>query len=55
MTARENLLVAAAHGRPGPWNLETVIEAFPMLRQRLDSRAGNLSGGEQQATAIGRL
>lgn len=54
MTARENLLVAAAHSRPGPWNLDAVIEAFPMLRQRLDSRAGNLSGGEQQATAIGR-
>jgi branched-chain amino acid transport system ATP-binding protein len=54
MTVKENLLVAAAHGRPGPWNLDAVIETFPMLRQRLDSRAGNLSGGEQQATAIGR-
>ena len=54
MTVRENLLVAAAHGRSGPWNIETVIEAFPLLRERLNSRAGNLSGGEQQATAIGR-
>jgi branched-chain amino acid transport system ATP-binding protein len=54
MTVKENLLVAAARGRPGPWNLDTVVEAFPLLRQRLNSRAGNLSGGEQQATAIGR-
>ncbi len=54
MTVKENLLVAGAHGRPGSWNLDTVAEAFPLLRERLGSRAGNLSGGEQQATAIGR-
>jgi len=54
MTVTENLQVAAAHGRPGPWTLDTVVEAFPLLRQRLTSHAGNLSGGEQQATAIGR-
>jgi len=54
MTVKENLLVAGAHGRRGPWTLDTVVEAFPLLQQRLDRRAGNLSGGEQQATAIGR-
>ncbi|HUZ31538.1 MAG TPA: ABC transporter ATP-binding protein [Xanthobacteraceae bacterium] len=54
MTVKENLLVAATYGRPGPWNIETVVGAFPLLRDRLNSRAGNLSGGEQQATAIGR-
>jgi branched-chain amino acid transport system ATP-binding protein len=54
MTVKENLSVAGAYGRRGPWNLETVLEAFPLLRRRLNSRAGNLSGGEQQATAIGR-
>lgn len=54
MTVKENLMVAATHGRSGPWNVDTVVEAFPMLRQRLNSRAANLSGGEQQATAIGR-
>ena len=54
MTVRENLLLAGAYGRPGPWNLDTVVEAFPLLRGRINSRAGNLSGGEQQATAIGR-
>lgn len=54
MTVKENLLVAANHGRPGRWTLDTVVEAFPMLRAKLNRRAGNLSGGEQQATAIGR-
>ncbi len=54
MTVKENLAVAGAHGRPGRWNLDSVLEAFPLLGPRLNSRAGNLSGGEQQATAIGR-
>jgi branched-chain amino acid transport system ATP-binding protein len=54
MTVKENLMVAGAYGRPGFWNLDAVVEAFPLIRQRLNSRAGNLSGGEQQATAIGR-
>ncbi len=54
MTVRENLRVAGESGRRGPWTLESVVEAFPMLRTRLDRRSGNLSGGEQQATAIGR-
>lgn len=54
MTVKEHLQVAGAYGRPGPWNIEAVVEAFPLLQARLDRRAGNLSGGEQQATAIGR-
>ena len=33
---------------------DAVVEAFPLLQARLNRRAGNLSGGEQQATAIGR-
>ena len=39
MTVKENLLVAGAYGRPGPWNLDTVVEAFPLLRARINSRA----------------
>ena len=30
------------------------LQLFPRLRERLDGRAGNLSGGEQQMLAIGR-
>ena len=54
MTVEENLLLARATGRTGPWTIEAVFEAFPNLRDRRRSRAGSLSGGEQQATAIGR-
>jgi branched-chain amino acid transport system ATP-binding protein len=51
LTVEENLLVAR---RPGPWNVARVIEAFPMLDGRRRHRAATLSGGERQATAIGR-
>lgn len=54
MTVEENLLLARAAGRPGPWTSEAVFRAFPNLLERRRSRAGSLSGGEQQATAIGR-
>jgi branched-chain amino acid transport system ATP-binding protein len=51
LTVEENLRVAE---RPGRWTVESVLEAFPLLKPLRDRRAANLSGGEQQATAIGR-
>ena len=54
MSVEENLLLARAARRPGVWDLEAVFQAFPNLQARRKSRAGSLSGGEQQATAIGR-
>ena len=54
MTVEENLLVAGRRARPGPWTLPRVLEAFPMLGPLRDRRSGSLSGGEQQATSIGR-
>jgi branched-chain amino acid transport system ATP-binding protein len=54
MTVEENLLLAKSVGRKGPWNMDTIMEAFPNLKGRRHHRAGLLSGGEQQATAIGR-
>jgi branched-chain amino acid transport system ATP-binding protein len=51
LTVEENLRVAAG---PGHWTVERVLEAFPLLAARRKSRAVNLSGGERQATAIGR-
>jgi branched-chain amino acid transport system ATP-binding protein len=54
LTVEENLLVAAANGRPGPWDVDAVLDAFPLLRPLRRRRAASLSGGEQQATAIGR-
>jgi len=54
MTVEENLLLAGASRRKGEWNVERVMEAFPMLKARRSALCGSLSGGEQQATAIGR-
>lgn len=54
MTVRENLLVGASRARSGSWDLESVCTLFPLVAERLDRTAANLSGGEQQAVAIGR-
>ncbi|MDQ0395746.1 ABC transporter ATP-binding protein [Labrys monachus] len=54
MTVEENLILARSAGRKGPWTIDRVFEAFPNLVPRRKAKAGNLSGGEQQATAIGR-
>jgi branched-chain amino acid transport system ATP-binding protein len=54
LTVEENLLVAGRRARPGPWTVAGVVQAFPLLGKLLTHRAGTLSGGEQQATAIGR-
>ena len=54
LTVKENLQLGTSTGRKGDWNLDTVCELFPLVAQRLDRVAGQLSGGEQQATAIAR-
>jgi branched-chain amino acid transport system ATP-binding protein len=54
LTVEENLLVAARSDRAGRWTLDTVLDAFPLLKPLRNRRAVSLSGGEQQATAIGR-
>jgi branched-chain amino acid transport system ATP-binding protein len=54
LTVEENLRVAGAARRPGPWTVAAVVRAFPLLEPLLRKRAASLSGGEQQATAIGR-
>jgi branched-chain amino acid transport system ATP-binding protein len=54
MTVRENLLVGAASRRKGPWTIESVVDALPMLSPLLGRNASRLSGGQQQAVAIGR-
>ena len=54
MSVEENLLLGRMSGRTGPWTIDRVIELFPNLAARRSARAATLSGGEQQATAIGR-
>ncbi|ESX11773.1 ABC transporter ATP-binding protein [Mesorhizobium sp. M0615] len=54
MTVEENLLLGKTAGRPGDWSVERVLDTFPNLKPRRHAKTGHLSGGEQQATAIGR-
>lgn len=56
LNVRENLLATAASYASSsvPWNLERVVEFFPILGGRLDNMGNQLSGGEQQMLAIGR-
>ena len=54
LTVDENLQVGGYPRRAGPWNLEAVKALFPLLAQAGERSAAVLSGGEQQALAIGR-
>ena len=54
MSVEDNLRVAGMRARKGPWNLDSVLEAFPQLKPKLKAQAGTLSGGQQQATSIAR-
>ncbi|THD75700.1 ABC transporter ATP-binding protein [Thalassobius vesicularis] len=51
LSVTENLVAAA---RPGDWDLSSVFNMFPRLKDRKTQLAGSLSGGEQQMLAIGR-
>ena len=51
LSVRDNLKLQAPPGMNGE-AVERATEAFPVLGQRLDQRAGTLSGGEQQMLAL---
>jgi branched-chain amino acid transport system ATP-binding protein len=57
MTVAENLEMGATPKRARPHlqpNLEKVYGLFPRLKERLNQKAGTLSGGEQQMLAVAR-
>ncbi|MFM9921587.1 ABC transporter ATP-binding protein [Variovorax sp. H27-G14] len=58
LTVRDNLELGAYTRRDGTAarlaDLERIYALFPVLKDRADGLAGNLSGGEQQMLAIGR-
>jgi branched-chain amino acid transport system ATP-binding protein len=54
LTVEENLMIGAYRSRSGPWDLAAVYALFPILRDRARRSGAVLSGGEQQALAIGR-
>ncbi len=57
MTVRENLDLGAYRRRDAAAiaaDMERVFSLFPRLKERVDQKAGTMSGGEQQMLAIGR-
>lgn len=50
LTIEENLLVASP--KRAEWSV--VLDLFPILRDKMGSRAGQLSGGQQQMLSIAR-
>ena len=57
MSVRDNILMGAYHSkvREGVMQrLDSVLDIFPRVRERVDQMAGSLSGGEQQMVAIAR-
>jgi branched-chain amino acid transport system ATP-binding protein len=54
LSVEENLLLGGHCGRSGPWNLKRVYGLFPVLEELRHLPATDLSGGQQQMTAVGR-
>jgi urea transport system ATP-binding protein len=55
LTVEENLRVGLAARKKGPRTIpQRIFELFPVLKQMLRRRGGDLSGGQQQQLAIGR-
>ena len=54
LTVAENLQMGLATKRRGARIPDLVFEMFPVLKQMLHRRGGDLSGGQQQQLAIGR-
>ncbi|WP_213772887.1 ABC transporter ATP-binding protein [Bradyrhizobium sp. dw_78] len=55
LTVRQNLLLGVKDTRhPGKWRLDDMLDMFPNLKERADTAAGVLSGGEKQMLTICR-
>jgi branched-chain amino acid transport system ATP-binding protein len=54
LTVAENLEIGLMARGKGKATRESVLDLFPVLRERLSQRSGTLSGGEQQMLAMAR-
>lgn len=54
LSLQDNLLTGAYRKRTGPWTLEAIYDLFDWMPSRAKQSSRQLSGGEQQAVAIGR-
>lgn len=54
LSVKDNLLTGTYRKRRGPWTLDAIYELFDWMPGRASQSSRQLSGGEQQAVAIGR-
>ena len=55
LTVRQNLLLGQKSAKTaGRWKMEDMFGLFPRLKERIDTQAGFLSGGEQQMLTLCR-
>jgi branched-chain amino acid transport system ATP-binding protein len=55
LTVEQNLILGEKSGRKNPrWSIDDVYNLFPILRERKDTDASVLSGGEQQMLTVCR-
>jgi branched-chain amino acid transport system ATP-binding protein len=54
LSLEENLNIGSTRGRRGSWDMAKVFALFPWMAERRRRPVNYLSGGEQQAVAIGR-
>ncbi|TWG97051.1 branched-chain amino acid transport system ATP-binding protein [Mesorhizobium sp. J18] len=54
LTVAENIEIGLMTRKKGKATRESVLDLFPVLRERLKQRSGTLSGGEQQMLAMAR-
>lgn len=54
LTVEQNLILGEKSGRTSRWVVEDMYQMFPRLRERRNTAAGVLSGGEQQMLTLCR-
>ena len=54
LSVEENLLMGTLSRRSGAWDLASVYDLFPILKEKRRQPGTSLSGGQQQMVAIGR-
>ena len=54
LTVEQNMLLGEKKGRKSRWSLDDMYQLFPRLKERQNTAAGVLSGGEQQMLTLCR-
>ena len=54
LTVLENIMIGSQNMHNQQWDMDSILELFPALADRLNYRGWQLSGGEQQMVGIAR-